>query len=151
MGDLTTVSEKKYKNLRRAAIIMPILAVVLVMVLGWLLQGVSMIFGYKLAPTEGLWYCEELGMELDFDGKPEYHGYLMTDADGTQYILDSFWKQMDVRIYTIAETIPIEENGKVRYAYYAGELVYKFTYVSLERGRYTVQDEDGNKYVFVRK
>lgn len=151
MSDLCEISEKKYKSMRCAAIIMPIIAVVLVTAFVWLMSALYKGFTAEYAPTEGVWYCEELGMELDFDGKPEYHGYLMTDADGTQYILDSFWKQMDVRIYTIAETIPMEENGKVRYAYYAGELAYEFIFVSLEEDRYTVRDEAGNKYVFVRK
>lgn len=148
MDDLIATSEKYYKRLFRAAIIMPIVATILVTLLGWMLYSVSMIFGYKLAPTEGLWYCKELGFEVNFDCESEH---IMTDASGAQYLFSCHAKSHVVEIYTIADTVPIEENGKARYWYEYGELVYEFTYVSLKGDRYIIQDKDGSKYVFVRK
>lgn len=148
MGDLTVVSEKKYKCLRWAVVIMPIVAAALVIVLGYMLYGISQIMGYKLAPAEGVWYCEKLGAEVNFDNELEN---IMTDAGGVQYLFSSHSKSHTVEVYTIADRFPIEENGKVRYWYEYGELVYEFTYVSLKGNRYTIQDNDGNKYVFVRK
>ena len=148
MDNLIVISRKKYACLHRAAIIMPIVAVLLVIVLWWLLYGVSMIFGYKLAPTEGVWYCEELGAEVDFGNQPKN---IMTDANGIQYLFSSHSKSHTVAVYTIAEIVPIEENGEIRYWYNYGDLVYEFTYVSLKSNRYTIQDNDGNRYIFVRK
>ena len=148
MDDLTAISEKNYKRLLRAAIIMPIVATILAILLGWILYSVSMMFGYKLAPTEGLWYCEELGAEVDFNDESQN---IMTVSDGKKYLYSCHPKSHGVGVYTIADIVPIEENGKVRYQYEYGDLVYEFTYVSLRDNRYTIQDNDGNKYIFVRK
>lgn len=148
MGDLIVVSKKKYKQLRRAAIVMPIVAVASIVVLSWLLYGISMIMGFRYTPSEGVWYCEELDFEVDFDCDGEK---IVTDDDGIPYIFSCHSKSRTVGVYTIADSFAIEENGEIRYWYEYGELVYEFTYVSLKGNRYTIQDNDGNKYVFVRK
>ena len=148
MGDLSVVSEKKYKHLRRASIVMPIVAFVLVTTLVVWLYCAHRELTTDFAPNEGVWYCEELGFEVNFDID---RANIMTDVNGTQYLFACNSRSRAVEVYTIADLFPIEENGKVRYWYEYGKLVYEFTYVSLKGNRYTIQDNDGNKYVFVRK
>ena len=142
------VSEKKYKRLCYATVIMPILAAILVTVLITWLYGAHREFTTDFAPNEGVWYCAELNFEVDFDvGRED----IMTDANGTQYLFAcSSWSRA-VEVYTIADCFPIEENGEIRYWYNYGDLVYEFTYVSLKGNKYTIQDNDGNRYIFVRK
>lgn len=148
MDGLCKISEKKYKYMRRAAIIMPIVAVVLVMAFVWLMSALYKSFTAEYVPIDGVWYCEKMGLEVDFDGGSPN---IMTTTNGTQYLVYSHKKRTVVRVYTIAKTVPEVVNGKVEYLHYPGELAYDFFYVSLEEDQYIVQDENGNQYVFVRK
>lgn len=148
MDDLIVVSKKKYKYLQRAAIIMPILATVLVVALLVWVCGAFRELTADFVPNEGIWCCEELDLELDFDCEL---GDILTTADDEKYLIYCHNPTRSMSVRVIVNAVPIAEGGELRYEYEAGEEIYCFRHVRLEGNRYTVYGENGKQYVFTRK
>lgn len=148
MDNLIVVPMKKYKHLHRAAIVVPILAIVLVAALLVWVCGAFMELTADFVPNDGIWYCEELGLELDFDCEL---GDILTTLDGEKYLVDGHNPTRSMSVYTIGAIICKEVNGEAVYQYQVGEWVYSFNHTRITGKHYTVYGEDGNKYIFVRR
>lgn len=141
MDDLCVVSKRKYKFMCVMVVVLPAVAILL---MGLLFATIgAWIADYR--PQDGVWYCEELGMEANFaDGKKT-----MTTADGEVLYIRSYYNRIEI-IRILDDTTAADEDGRESEEV-SQETVCYFDAVKLKKNRWVLRDRDGNDYVFVRK
>ena len=91
-------------------------------------------------PEEGIWYCEELDMQLAFSDSDD--SYIVIDGEK---VICSVHNNRGSQVFSLL----IQESGVPNYK--LGDDVFSGKYVSLTEEAFTVKDrESGMQYVFIR-
>lgn len=96
-----------------------------------------------LFPTEGIWYCEELGMQIQAKKSHEYYESYIKKED--QYICCSASTMRGLSRFMVT----CEDRDTVYYNY--GEIIFSGEYIRADEQSFTVREVDGNnEYTFKR-
>lgn len=91
-------------------------------------------------PEEGIWYCEELDMQLSFSSSDD--SYIVIDGEK---VICSVRNNRGSKTFSLL----IQESGVPNYK--LGDAVFRGEHVSLTEEAFTVKDRDSRKqYVFIR-
>ena len=143
MDDLYVISQGKYRFMRCAAIILPIVAVLLTTAFVSVISGLIA----DCVPDDGVWYCEELDIEAEFIDQE-----ITFIASGEELVGSSYGDGGKIiEAYRILGTTSVLlENGE-KEEYENQETVYRFFAVKLKKNRWYVCDKNENEYIFTRK
>ena len=104
-------------------------------------------------PNDGVWYCADLQAQFSVDKGDgfvsmdyvhtvdEAENYIIVDGDRIASLLSNDRGSMDVHI------ICQEPNNL---CYGLGEIIYSLKFVNLSDTEYTLKDETGKQYTFLR-
>ena len=91
-------------------------------------------------PEDGIWYCEELDMQLSFSISDD--SYIVIDGEK---VICSVRNNRGSKVFSLL----IQESGVPNYK--LGDAVFRGEHVSLTEEAFTVKDLDsGKQYVFIR-
>ena len=118
-----------------------------------MLFGLAACTPEQRTPDDGIWYCADLQAQFSVDKGDgfvsidyvhtvdEYENYVIVDGDRIAALLSNDRGSMDVYI-------SCQEPNNPHYG--LGELIYWLKFVNLSDTEYTLKDETGKQYTFLR-
>ena len=111
-------------------------------------RGVSVLGGgEQIAPDNGIWICEELGLKLFYG----YEESIWNNNGATIPCVISYNRISPyVSVFEIDAKTPVDGFDHIVYAYTPGERLFHFKISSFTNDSMIVSDENGNVYTFYR-